>query len=116
MEGTFNWKDLSISYSHSFVSAELNGAYLNDDENQSLFMARYRYKNFSFSSGLYWAGQPSKYHSETLDRSLVNYVSDTKIWDNKTMFVFGFSWNFHKGKSYDVNRKLQNKDTDAGTF
>ncbi len=116
LEGAFKLKNLTISYSHTFVSKELLGAYLKEDENNSLFMARYCYKNFSFSSGLYWLGQPSKYHSETLDKSLVNHTSNSKIWNNKTMFVFGFSWNFHKGKSYNVKRNLQNKDTDAGTF
>ncbi|MBS9774971.1 MAG: TonB-dependent receptor [Tenacibaculum sp.] len=116
LEGVFKWKDLTVSYSHTFISRKLVGAYLKNDENHSLFMARYRYKNFSFSSGVYWLGQPSKYHSETLDKSLVAYTSDTKIWNNKTMFVFGLSWNFHKGKSYNVRRNLQNKDTDAGTF
>lgn len=116
LEGIFRWKDLMISYSHSFVSEQLAGAYLNNDENHSLLMARYRYKNFGFSAGAYWIGQPSKYHKETLSTSLVDYSSNTKIWDNKTMLVFGFSWNFHKGKSYKVKRNLQNKDTDAGTF
>ena len=41
---------------------------------------------------------------------------DNKIWDNKSMILIGVSWNFHKGKGYDVRRKLQNKDYDSGRF
>lgn len=116
LEGILKLKSLTLSYSHQFVSSELIGVSLRDDENSSIFKASYRYKNIKFSSGIYWVGQSSKYHSKTLKGSLVDQTSDNRIWDNKNMFVFGFSWNFHKGKSYNVNRKLHNRGIDSATF
>ncbi len=116
VSGLFKYKNVTISYSYQLPATRLTGAYLNNDENHSFLNARYRYKSFSFSTGVFWIATPSKYHTETLEGSLVDYTSDVKIWDNKTMFVFGFSYNFNKGASYTTKRKLKNKDTDAGTF
>ncbi len=32
------------------------------------------------------------------------------------MLTLCFSWNFSTGKKLSINRKIQNKDTDKGTF
>ena len=38
------------------------------------------------------------------------------ICDNKSMFVLGFSYDLSTGKNLKINRKLQNKDSDTGSF
>ena len=95
----------------------VNGASLDRDENKSHFTVYYQLNdNLQFEANMLWTFMPSQYFSETLLSSLVYQRVTTKIWDNKSMILIGVSWNFHKGKGYDVRRKLQNKDYDSGRF
>jgi hypothetical protein len=113
----FQTQKWMLSYEYRFTSNNLEGAYLVRDENQSNFMARYKYNNrLSFSAGLLWAFTPSHYYRETLPGSLAFNQRDTKIYDNKSMIVLGVSWNFNKGKDYSTKRTMMNEDKDAGTF
>lgn len=106
-----------LSYEYRFTSHNLEGAYLVQDENKSNFTARYKYNNrLSFSAGMLWTFTPSRYYQETLHGSIAYHQRDTKIFDNKSMIILGFSWNFNKGKDYSTKRTLMNEDKDAGTF
>lgn len=117
IEAIFQNDKWMLSYQYRFISKSLQGAYLVLDENQSNLTARYKLnKNISFTTRLYWMFTPSHYNSETLHNSLVYHQRDGKIWDNKSMFVIGVSWNFNKGKEYSTKRNLTNEDKDAGTF
>ena len=48
--------------------------------------------------------------------SILQSTYKTWIDDNKSMFVLGFSYDFSTGKNYKISRKLQNKDSDTGSF
>ena len=76
----------------------------------------YKKQNFTFSTGMYWIGMPSEYKTKSLSESLVDYTSHTQIWNNKNMFVLGFSYDFSTGKKTNVDRKLQNQTAGAATF
>lgn len=117
VETIIQTKKWMLSYQYRFTSRSLQGAYLIRDENQSHFIARYNHnRNWSLTAGMLWMFTPSRYHNETVPGSLVYHRKETKIRDNKSMFVIGFSWNFNKGKDYKVNRTLINEDKDPATF
>ena len=106
-----------INYTGSIPSKSISGSYLQSDENSGHLFMSYKFKNnIKLSAGCYWLFSKSKYDVETLPSSLLYCKTNTHINDNKSMFVLGFAWNFSKGKSINVGQKLQNKDTDKGTF
>ena len=94
----------------------LNGAFLSTNENNNHLFMSYKKQNFTFSTGMYWIGMPSEYKTKSLSESLVDYTSHTQIWNNKNMFVLGFSYDFSTGKKTNVDRKLQNQTAGAATF
>ncbi len=51
-----------------------------------------------------------------MDKQYVDYSRVGKIWDNKSMFVVGLSFDFAKGKKTNINRKLENETAGAATF
>ena len=53
------YKNFYFQYSFRFPSYILSGAFLNTNENASHFFARYKYKDWSFNTGMYWIGMPS---------------------------------------------------------
>lgn len=108
-----NW---GATYSGNIVSKQLDGAYMKQDENQSNLQIFYQHKNLRLIAGCYWLFSKSKYHNETLPNDLLRHNSRSYINDNRSMFTLGFSWNFSTGKTFNVKRKMQNKDTDKGTF
>lgn len=108
-----NW---GASYQGNIVSKQLDGAYMRQDENQSNLQVFYQHKNLRLIAGCYWLLSKSKYHNETLPNDILRHNSRSHINDNRSMFTLGFSWNFSTGKSLNIKRKMQNKDTDKGTF
>lgn len=106
-----------ISYEGNIPSKMLYGSSITANENQSDLCLSYKFSNnIKLSAQCYWLFTKAKYESETLPSSLLSYKSDTHIDDCKSMLVLGFAWNFSRGKSISVKQKLQNKDTDKGTF
>lgn len=103
-------------YNGNIVSKQLDGAYINQDENQSNLQVFYQHRNFRFIAGCYWFLTKSKYYNETLPNNLLRHSNQRTINDNRSMFTLGFSWNFSTGKSLNIKRKIENKDTDKGTF
>lgn len=104
------------TYSGCIVSRQLDGAYMAQDENLSNLQIFYQHKNIRLTAGCYWLFSKSKYYSETLPNNILYHNSRTAINDNRSMFILGFSWNFSSGKSLNIKRKIQNRDTDKGTF
>lgn len=106
-----------LAYQYRFTSMSINGAFLNSDENMSHITVNYQLNDrLRLGANILWTFMPSQYFRETLPSSLVYHQTVTKIWDNKTMILIGVSWNFQKGKGYDIRLTLQNKDHDSGTF
>lgn len=110
------YKSFSIQYQLNIPVYTLSGAFLNTNENQNHIFARYKLKSWSFTTGMYWMGMPSEYKTKSLPESLVNYNVDTKIMNNKSMFVLGLSYDFSKGKKTELQRKLNNDTAPAATF
>lgn len=110
------YKDFSIYYMLSIPVYTLSGAFLSTNENQNHVFVSYKLKDWSLSAGMYWVGMPSQYKTKTLDESLVQYTSETKIYNNKSMLTFGVSYDFAKGKKSEVNKKLNNDVAPATTF
>lgn len=104
------------TYSGNIVSKQLDGAYLEQDENQSNLQLFYQHKKFRLIAGCYWLFTKSTYNKETLPNDILHHNSRTVINNNRSMFVLGFSWNFTSGKSLDIKRNIKNKDNDKGIF
>lgn len=114
---SFSHKGFRAIYQGNIPSKSLSGPYISTDENNGHFFLSYSKDNWSVSSGILFIGQPSKYFTNTIPKSIVQYNSYTRIYDNKNMFIVSFSYNFNKGKKYDEKQKnLQNSDTDNGMF
>lgn len=110
------YKNFTLMYQLIIPVYTLNGAFLNTTENANHFFARYKKENWSISAGMYWMGIPSQYKTKSLDASLVNYTSETKIHNNKNMFVLGLSYDFSTGKKLQMQKKLENSTAPATTF
>lgn len=110
------YKNFTFMYLLSIPTYTLNGAFLNTTENANHFFVKYKMNNWSFSTGMYWIGAPSQYKTKSLDESLVNYNSSTKIYNNKNMFVIGLSYDFSTGKKLQMQKKLENSTAPATTF
>lgn len=110
------YKNFSAQYQFNIPTYSLNGAFLNTNENQHHIFIRYKHKNLTFSTGMYWMGMPSEYKTKSLSESLVDYRLHTQIMNNKSMFVLGFSYDFSKGKKTEIQKKLNNDTAPAATF
>ncbi|MBP2616893.1 TonB-dependent receptor plug domain-containing protein [Chryseobacterium jejuense] len=110
------YKNFSAQYQFNIPTYSLSGAFLNTNENQNNIFIRYKHKNFTFSTGMYWMGMPSEYKTKSLSESLVDYQIHTQIMNNKSMFVLGISYDFSKGKKTEIQKKLNNDTAPAATF
>ncbi|KIC63691.1 outer membrane beta-barrel protein [Chryseobacterium taiwanense] len=110
------YKNFSLSYMFNIPVYTLSGAFLNTNENQNHIFANYKVKDWTFTTGMYWLGMPSRYKTKTLDESLVNYKGTTSIYNNRNMIIIGIGYDFAKGKKNEVNRKLNNDTAPAATF
>jgi hypothetical protein len=110
--------NFSAQYQGRIVGYRLNGPYLTSDENLSTIELRYRTSdNFSILASCFWPFTESRYHTYTIPESVVQYSNSTRIYDNASMILAGFSWTFGKGKKYaEKNKLLQNRDMDSGVF
>lgn len=79
------YKSFGINYQFNFPVFQLNGAFLNRDENQHHLFINYKLKNWTFISGIYWLGTPSVYKTVSLPGSLVTYSRHNQIFNNKNM-------------------------------
>ena len=110
------YKKFSVTYMFNIPTYQLGGAFLNMGENKSHFFASYKVNDWTLTTGMYWIGTPSQYRTKTLQESLVSYTSQTRIYNNRNMFVLGVSYDFAKGKKNQVDRKLNNDTAPAATF
>jgi len=112
------YKNFSAYYQFNFPIFTFNGSFLNKDENQNQIFLAYHKNNsgWTFSSGVYWLGTPSKYDTKSLPRSLVTYSNQSYIYNNKNMFVLGISYDFSSGKQIQIQKKLNNSTAPAATF
>lgn len=110
------YKSFSAYYQFNFPAFSLNGSFLNTDENQSHIFIAYQYKNWNFTTGIYWLGTSSKYNTRSLNDNLVSYTNETDIYNNKNMFVLGLGYDFSSGKKLQIQKKLNNSTVPATTF
>lgn len=110
------YKSFSIEYQFNIPVYTLDGAFLRTNENANHVFANYKLKNWTFGTGMYWVGMPSDYKTKSLSQSLVNYSRHNQIWNNKSMFILGLSYDFSKGKKTNLDRKLNNSTAPAATF
>lgn len=104
------------SYMGSVVSKYISGPLLVSDENSGHLQLYYQHRQVRITAGCLFLFTKSKYSSEILNNNVISYSSNNSIDDNKSMFILGLSWNLFKGKSIDANKKMDNRDTDKGTF
>ena len=108
-----NW---GASYVGNIVSKRLNGSTLDAGENKSHLQVYWQKKNWRIFVADYWLFTRSRYSGYSMPTSILQRTYKTWIDDNKSMFVFGFSYDFSTGKNFKINRKLKNKDSDTGSF
>ena len=110
------YKDFTLSYRFNFPVFTLTGSFLSKDENQHHIFLDYKYKYWTFSTGMYWLGTPSQYYTKSLPGSLVQFSRQSHIYNNKNMFVLGLSYDFSSGKKLQIQKKLNNNTAPASTF
>ena len=104
------------SYQGCIVSRQNDGTCLLQDENASNIQMFWQRKNLRMTVGCYWLFTVSKYYNETLPNNVLKNSCTSSISDNKSMVTMGISWNFSIGKKLNIKKKIQNVDTDKGTF
>jgi hypothetical protein len=110
------YKNFSLMYAFNIPVYSLSGPFLDTNENKSHLVLSYKLNNWSFKTGAYWLGMPSEYKSKSVAESIVQTTNHTQIWNNKNMFILGFSYDFATGKKTNIKRKLQNQTAGAATF
>ncbi|MGV4414261.1 outer membrane beta-barrel protein [Chryseobacterium sp. T1] len=110
------YKSFTLQYHFNVPVYNLRGAFLSTNENKSSLFASYKHNNWTFSSGIYWLGMPSRYKTKSLPESMVNYTAKTEIMNNKSMFLIGAAFDFAKGKKNDIDKKLNNDTAPPATF
>lgn len=103
-------------YGGSIVSRQVDGSYLQQDENVSNLQMFYQIKSLRITAGCYWLFTKSKYYYETLPNDVLRHSCRSYIDDNRSMITIGLSWNFSTGRKLSIDRKIHNADTDKGTF
>lgn len=88
--------------------------YISIDENNSGMDLYYNIGNWRIFSSWMFMFESSFYSRETQWNSPVQEHWTSTIKDNKNMITIGISWNFNKGKSFSVKKRLNNNDEDAG--
>lgn len=110
------YRAFSIQYQFNIPFYTRDGSFLTTNENANHLFISYKHKNWTFTSGLYWIGMSAQYKTKSLSNSLVKYNSLTNIYNNKSMFIIGISYNFFSGKKNEINRTLHNHTDPAATF
>ncbi|WP_228457563.1 MULTISPECIES: outer membrane beta-barrel protein [Chryseobacterium] len=110
------YKSFAVEYQFNIPVFSLSGAFLVRNENSNHIFANYRFKNWTFTTGMYFIGTPSVYMTKSLDESIVNYTNHRKIYNNKSMFILGLSYDFSTGKKLDIQKKINNRTAPAATF
>ena len=110
------YKNFTLQYQFNIPVFSLDGAFLYTNENQNHLFLQYKKNGWTFTSGMYWMGVPSEYKSKSYSKSLVDFTNNTKIQNNKNMFVFGVAYDFSKGKNNEIDKKLENSGGSAVNF
>lgn len=110
------YKSFTINYQFNIPYYTLSGPTLNTNENMNHLFIGYKLNNWSFTTGMFWIGMPSEYKVKSLNESLVDYTSHTRIHNNKSMLIFGLSYDFATGKKNKIDRNLTNDTAPAATF
>lgn len=113
---TSQYKKMFFQYQFNIPIYFINGAFLSTEENQHHLMMSYTLGNWALKGGVFWMGMPSRYKTKSQDESLVNRIVDTKIFNNKNMLLLGISYNFSRGRTTEVDKKLENETAEASTF
>ena len=111
-----NYKRFALNYQYVIPSYSISGVFRSLSENNNNLTLSYKLKNWRFNAGILFIGKAAHYRTKTLEDSFVHYVSDRKIRDNKSMLIFGLSYDFSSGKQKNISRTLNNKDDSAPTF
>lgn len=112
----YNTQKWGVNYKCNLPSNQISGMKLVLDENVSSLNTYFQYKKVRLSASCQWFLTKAKYKERILDNKSISHVSTSWIDDNKSMFIIGFSWNFSHGKHSEYDQKLNNSDTDKGTF
>lgn len=107
----------TLYFMGKIIGKNLDGPYLVSDENGQHLGLKYAKGSWGFSCQAYWIGTASKYNMHTIEKSYVQKDLKTRINDNATMLVFGVSYAWERGKSYQqAQKQLHHRDGDAGMF
>lgn len=95
----------------------LSGSYVTKEYLQSNIDVFWQHRNLRLTLGCYWLGTQAEYRNETTPNRYFHEDNHTVIRNNRSMVTLGVSWDFSYGKKKDdIDRKLNNSDTDSGLF
>ena len=111
-----NYKNISFNLQYKSNYKYLLDKEINTDGENLLCMLQYKIKKLIFGIGVYNPFIKSWYSSsETIPNLSVYNKNTVNIFDNGSMMVFNFSFNFLSGKNYNETAKiLNNSDNDSG--
>lgn len=113
---TSQYKKMFLQYQFNVPTYSINGAFLSTEENQNHLAVGYMLGNWMLKGGMYWMGMPSQYKTKSQKESIVNFTGNTQILNNKNMLFLGISYNFSRGKTTDIDKKIENETAEAARF
>jgi len=108
-----NW---GASYQGNIPSKTINIDGHKSDETKSEFSAFYQKGAWRFSLYGLWLFAPAKYETESFDNPIMNQKESHVIKDNRRMIMLGISYNFFSGKKKNIQKNINNYDSDSGAF
>lgn len=111
-----SYKNWSLIYYVNIPVYSLDGSFLKMYENSNHLLMSYKLKAWKFSLAYMFMGIPAQYKTKTLEGSLVNFSSDSQIFNNKNMLTFGLTYDFSLGKKLQMQKKIENGTVGAVTF
>ena len=103
-------------YMGNIVAKEPKGPYNYWDEPASHLSVFYQSGNWRITAMGNWLLNNAKYKFETIDNPILSRKEWHTIKDNNRMICLSVSWDFFSGKKKDIQKNINNRDSDSGAF
>ena len=112
----FKKGNFGAEYMGNITAKTPQGPYNRWDESCSILTAYYQLGRWRITALCYWLFCDAKYKFETIDNPMLSRKEWHTIKDNNRMISLGVSWNLFSGKKKDIQKRLNNRDSDSGAF
>ncbi len=110
------WKNVGAYFFWRKVHYTLYGSYLSSNENTSNAGVYYQHKQLRLSANCMFPFRAPEYYRETLSNSILYFHRVNWLPSQRSLITLGVSYNIFSGKQKNINKQIENRDYDKGTF